>query len=342
MAAGCTDPPGETVVLRVTARAGRTTAPAATGAEQAAVTVPPSAKPTNTPTPSSASSAGSLAATEQPTETMPPRATPTSAPTPTATPSPTPTPTPTSTPTPTPTPATLVSIDGRTARLAEVVDGDTFTIEADGTRTTVRLIGIDAPELDDSGGQAELALEAADALGRLLKPGPVELVADIEPQEPDSGRLLRHALSGETNIAVELAMAGWARALTLAPNLAYREEIAAAVAAARAERRGIWSPSSIEMEVDKEAEIVTIRNAGADRVDLSGWWLVSLRGAQAFRFPSGATLTPGGQLTVVSGEVTGDLAFDRRNVWNNSRQDPAELRRPDGRVAAFWDDADSG
>ncbi len=308
MEAGCTDPPGETVVLRVTARAGRVTAAVATGAEPAAVTVPPSAEPTNAPTPG-------------------------------ATPSPTPAPSPT--PTPTPTPTTLVSIDGQTARLVEIVDGDTFTIEVGGARTTVRLIGIDAPELDDPGGQAALARAAADALRRLLETGPVELVADVEPQEPDNGRLLRHALRGETNIAVELATAGWARTLTRAPNLAYRDEIAAAVAAARAEGRGMWSPAGLQLDVDKEAEIVTIRNVGADRVDLSGWWLVSLRAAQTFRFPSGSTLAPGGQLTVTSGEATGDFRFDRRNVWNNSRQDSGEVRRPDGRVAAFWDDEDS-
>ena len=230
-------------------------------------------------------------------------------------------------------------LDGREAKVVEVIDGDTFKVELDGTIETIRLIGIDAPELTDAAGQRGLAARARDVLGELLAAGPVELVADIEEQQGE--RLLRHALRDDGfNLAEALARDGWARALARPPNLAYEEAIATAVAEARAAGRGMWvrPPTGLTLQVDKIDEVVRLRNASEDPVDLSGWWLVSLRGQQAFRFPSGSVLPPGEELTVASGEAEGDLRFGDQNVWNNAHQDSAELRMPDGRVAVYWDD----
>jgi hypothetical protein len=98
--------------------------------------------------------------------------------------------------------------------------------------------------------------------------------------------------------------------------------------------------AGLEIEVDKSAEVATLRNTSGAAVDLSDWWLVSVRGAQVFRFPPGQGLAPGAELRVAAGEAAGELRFGDRNVWNNVRQDPAELRRPDGRVAATWEDPD--
>jgi len=96
------------------------------------------------------------------------------------------------------------------------------------------------------------------------------------------------------------------------------------------------------MVVDKVAETVVIANDGGASVDLSGWRLVSLRGPQAVQFPAGTVLQPGATLTVGSGSSQGDIAFGQRYVWHNERSDSAELRRPDGRVALFWDDPAAG
>ena len=241
-----------------------------------------------------------------------------------------------------PSAAPPVVMDGRPGRIVEVVDGDTLRVELDGEIVSVRLIGIDAPELDDRAGQSELADQAHAALEALLAGASIEMMVDAEPRQSPGDRLLRHALRDGVNVAQELARQGWARALERPPNLLYRAPIAAAVAEARRNRRGIWAAATdgLTLAVDKEGEIVTLHNASSESIDLTGWWLVSLRGGQAFRFPGGTVIGPGARLRVTSGERAGKLQFGARNVWNNQQRDSAELRRPDGRVASYWDDPD--
>ncbi len=307
VAVACAEPPGERVVLTITARP-RVAASATVGTGMLPPTrIPsePSVVETSTPAGGGASAQATNPATPAPA--APP----------------------------------TIALDGHPGRLIEVIDGDTLRIEVAGAESVVRLIGFDTPELDDPAGQAALAVRAREELGRLLADGSVELVADAELREPGGGRLLRHALSDGESVGVRLAHMGLARALPRPPNLAQRKAIDAAVAEAREAERGMWAPlAGLEIEVDKSAEVATLRNTSDAVVDLSGWWLVSMRGAQAFRFPPGQRLAPGAELHVAAGEAPGELRFGDRNVWNNAQQDPAELRRPDGRVAATWEDPD--
>ncbi len=232
-------------------------------------------------------------------------------------------------------------MDGVGGRLLEVIDGDTFTVRTPSGEVTVRILGIDAPEFDDAG-QRHLAEQARTALRDILDDGPLRLAADLEPED-DGGRLLRHAYRGDRLLAAELARRGWARALPVSPNLAEQEAINGAVAEARAGDQGIWAlgDAGISLAVDKVGEVVTITNDGPSPLDIGGWRLVSLRGKQGYRFPPGTGIAPGANLTVVSGQASGTHRFEQRNVWNNSDPDPAELRRPDGRIVAVWDDSES-
>ncbi|MDE2901883.1 MAG: lamin tail domain-containing protein [Chloroflexota bacterium] len=229
--------------------------------------------------------------------------------------------------------------DGVSGRLLAVVDGDTFTVTVPSGEVTVRVLGIDAPEFDDVG-QRKLAEQASDALRVLIGNGPLRLVADVEPSDA-GGRLLRHVYRADRLLAADLARQGWARALPIPPNLSQREAIQRAVAEARAADVGIWAldTAAVSITVDKVREVATLTNAGSAPLDVSGWWLVSLRGKQSYRFPATTTLAPRATLRVVSGGATGSHRFQQRNVWNNSSPDPAELRRPDGRVVAVWDDS---
>lgn len=251
--------------------------------------------------------------------------------------------TPESPPTPTVTPPTAPApeppLDGETAQVVRVIDGDTLVVRLDGTEHTVRLLGIDAPELGDSNGQAELADLASAALAALAGDGAVTLIAGDEPRD-DGGRLLRHVVRNELVISVELARQGWVRAHEYTPNTPLYDAIADAQHEARDAARGIWAPPvpGLAMVVDKVAETVVIANDGGASVDLSGWRLVSLRGPQAVQFPAGTVLQPGASLTVGSGSSQGDFAFAQRHVWHNKLPDSAELRRPDGRAALYWDD----
>lgn len=233
----------------------------------------------------------------------------------------------------------MVEVDGVSGRLLAVIDGDTFTVTMPSGEVTVRVLGIDAPEFDDVG-QRSLAEKARDALRVLMATGPLRLVADVEPFDA-GGRLLRHVYRADRLLAAELARDGWARALPIDPNLAEREAIDNAVAQARAADRGFWAlgTASVSLSVDKVREVVILTNTGSEPLVLAGWWLVSLRGKQSYRFPPRTTIDPGATVQVVSGQASGAHRFALRNVWNNSNPDPAELRRPDGRIVAVWDDS---
>ena len=228
---------------------------------------------------------------------------------------------------------------GEAARVVRVIDGDTVVVMLDGSEHTVRLLGIDAPEPDDKGGQAALAEQATAALATLVGDAAVSLIAGAEPRD-DGGRLLRHAVRGDLVFSVELARQGWVRAHEYTPDTLLFDAIADAQREARAAARGLWAPpvAGLAMVVDKLAEIVVITNGGGAPVDLSGWRLVSLRGPQSVEFPAGTVLRPGATLTVASGSSKGDITFRQQHVWHNERSDSAELRRTDGRVVLYWDD----
>jgi hypothetical protein len=87
--------------------------------------------------------------------------------------------------------------------------------------------------------------------------------------------------------------------------------------------------------VDKSAEIVTIKNTGGSDVSLSGWVLVSVTGNQRYTFPS-YTLKAGASVTVASGKATGDLKWTTSYVWNNDSSDPAQLYDSAGNLVSTF------
>ncbi|MCY4112200.1 MAG: lamin tail domain-containing protein, partial [Chloroflexi bacterium] len=209
-----------------------------------------------------------------------------------------------------------------------VIDGDTLVVRINGTEHTVRLLGIDAPEPGDRGGQAALAEQAAAALVALVGDGAITLIAGGEPSD-DGGRLLRHVARANLVFSVELARQGWVRAHEYTPNTPLFGEIAEAQREARAAARGLWAPPvpGLAMAVDKVAETVVIANDGGAPVDLSGWRVASLRGPQSVELPAGTVLQAGSSLTVASGSSQGDVAFGQRHVWHNELPDSAAARR---------------
>ena len=343
VAAACGAEDRDAPVLTVTVRATRLelATPLATAGTLSAA---PASAATVTSAPASISSATpATAANLRGTATL--RVEPPTTATQAATPEPQPprTPAPIVTPPPatplTPAPTGTQPPAGEAARVVQVIDGDTLDVVVDGVEHTVRLLGIDAPEPDDTGGQAALAEQAREALAALVGDGAVILVVDVEPLD-DTGRLLRHVMRADVVLSVELARQGWVRSREYAPNALFRDAIAEAQHEARAAARGRWAPpvAGLAMTVDKTAETVVISNNGGAPLDLSGWRLVSLRGAQAVEIPAGTVLDPGATLTVASGSSQGDVAFGQQHAWHNEYRDSAELRRPDGRVALYWDD----
>ncbi len=131
-------------------------------------------------------------------------------------------------------------------RVVRVADGDTITVEIEGTRERVRYVGVDAPEVANagSGSPAECGADAATEANRLLVED-VELVLERDATDRDRfGRLLRHPWvldDGEwRSVTEDLVRSGSIEARTFEPDTLHDERLDRAEREARAARAGIW------------------------------------------------------------------------------------------------------
>ncbi len=130
-----------------------------------------------------------------------------------------------------------VTASSTSAAVAYVVDGDTIVLAGE---ERVRLLGIDTPE------QGECYYEEASAYTRELLAGrTVRLEADATDRDKYD-RLLRHVFVTvapavpEVHLNLRLVEEGYAVVLPIPPDRQYREELAAAQAAAKAAGKGRW------------------------------------------------------------------------------------------------------
>jgi micrococcal nuclease len=130
------------------------------------------------------------------------------------------------------------------ASVIRIVDGDTLHVRLGGEDQTVRLIGVDTPETHGRGGLREcFGQEATHRLQSLLDEGEaVTVVRDVEPRDR-YGRLLAYVYRASDGLFVnaELVRRGYARTLTIAPNVAHAAEFRRLARGARAAGRGLWS-----------------------------------------------------------------------------------------------------
>jgi micrococcal nuclease len=101
----------------------------------------------------------------------------------------------------------------RRARVIAVVDGDTIKVRlADGSRETVRLVGIDTPESRRPNTPVECgAKQAGAALNRLVARRDVVLVRDPTQDARDRyGRALAYVDVGTRDAGEEMVRGGWA------------------------------------------------------------------------------------------------------------------------------------
>jgi micrococcal nuclease len=133
------------------------------------------------------------------------------------------------------------------AVVTRVVDGDTIDVAIQGRDETVRLLGIDTPEIHLETGVPEcFGPEAAAHTAVLLPTGTsVRLERDIVGRD-HYGRLLAHVyrLADGMLVNAELLRRGYARPLTIAPNRALADRYVAATVAAEAEGLGLWAACS--------------------------------------------------------------------------------------------------
>ncbi len=129
--------------------------------------------------------------------------------------------------------------DSSTARVVEVVDGDTIVID-DGGRSTVRYLGINTPELawPDSPGDP-LAAEARELNRKLVGGKNVRLEFDEEKYDV-YGRTLAYVYAGDVFVSEEMVRQGLASPLIIEPNRKHENRLMEAAAEAMEKRRGIW------------------------------------------------------------------------------------------------------
>ena len=155
------------------------------------------------------------------------------------------------------TPSTPGPVPGRVLGplpVLDVVDGDTVVLASDGGRRSVRLIGIDTPELAHPVRGREPFGPEASAFTSSLLPRGTEVWVELDVEVEDAyGRLLAYLyradpegdwrIDGQPAIMVNeaIARAGYARVLTVAPNGVHADRFEAAVADAQAEGRGMFA-----------------------------------------------------------------------------------------------------
>ncbi|MCW3016252.1 MAG: thermonuclease family protein [Solirubrobacterales bacterium] len=128
------------------------------------------------------------------------------------------------------------------ARVIRVVDGDTVHVSASGAEETVRYIGVDTPESVKPNTPVQCYAKAASHRNEELVDGEaVRLVVGEEPRDR-YGRLLAYVYrtADDRFVNAELVAGGFARTLTIPPNVRYRVRFAALADAARQARRGLW------------------------------------------------------------------------------------------------------
>jgi len=133
---------------------------------------------------------------------------------------------------------------GQTGQVTSVVDGDTIHVQLGATNESVRLIGMDAPEMGE-----DFSQQAKDALTNLVGGKTVRLEPDVDIRD-QYGRLLAYVWLGTTMANAEIVRQGLATVYTVPPDVKYVDLLTAAQNEAKAAKRGIWgatSPSPISV-----------------------------------------------------------------------------------------------
>jgi micrococcal nuclease len=133
------------------------------------------------------------------------------------------------------------------AEVVRVVDGDTIRVRLDGRVERVRYIGIDTPESVKPGTPVQCYAKRASAANAALVAGrSVRLVGDVE-QRDRYGRLLAYVYREPDGAFVNarLVADGFARTMTIAPNVAHAAEFAKLARGARDAGRGLWKACRI-------------------------------------------------------------------------------------------------
>ena len=126
----------------------------------------------------------------------------------------------------------------------KVIDGDTIVVDIGGEKETLRLIGIDAPEIDASSLNKKcFGKEAEEFAKKILSGASVGLENDETQDDRDKyGRLLRYViLKDGSNFNKTLIREGLAKEYAYKTAYKYQKEFKNAETEARKAKKGLWS-----------------------------------------------------------------------------------------------------
>lgn len=144
-------------------------------------------------------------------------------------------------PAPAPAPPLVELPLGLDTTVDRVIDGDTIVV-AGGHR--IRLIGIDTPETKDPRLPVEcFGREASAFLTGLLPRGTgIRLVGDVEERDVfDRTLAYAYRLPDGLFVNADIVRQGYARILTIPPNVAHTDELLVLAQQAREAGRGLWT-----------------------------------------------------------------------------------------------------
>lgn len=139
--------------------------------------------------------------------------------------------------------------------IERVIDGD--TVKTAGGKS-IRLLGIDTPELDWENNKHEFYAKKARefSLKELLDKN-VKLEFDQE-KEDEYGRTLAYIYQDGENFNLKLLEKGFATLMIVEPNDRYEDEFKKAAEGARREKKGLWSQV---VKLEKELPVINYREA---------------------------------------------------------------------------------
>ena len=235
------------------------------------------------------------------------------------------------------------------ASVDHIADGDTLTlVTGDGRELRIRLIGINAPEHDECGGNI-----AQERLTALVGTSPVTLEEfGLDAFDRTLGTLWTESgLLNEILVREGYAVAGDR------DSSPYGDRLAAAERAARNDQLGIWSPDACgpatgaevrisamepnapgDDDENRNGEWVDITNDGSMPITLTGWILRDESTRHRYRFGE-VSLASGATIRVRTGcgeDEPGELFWcDDTAVWSNSG-DTALLLDASGNTVDTW------
>jgi micrococcal nuclease len=269
-----------------------------------------------------------------------------------------------------PTPAGLVYCS-----VSHIVDGDTIDVTGCPDSGRVRLVLINTPEISpgECFGKEASAYTSSHLLNR-------QVGLERDKSDKDSfGRYLRYVWVDGELFDERIVRDGYAELAVYPPDVKYQSRIADAQHDAQISGRGLWpvcgrvgapgtatpvqsstaippsptpvgtatpsptvpatcaSSSATVSALDKVLEVVTISGSG----NMTGWYLVSVRGNQRFDFPADFVLNGSVQIrsgTPAFANSATQLWWTDATQWNNTENDDAVLYNCSGQQVSYFDD----